>query len=348
MTPDENALTARCWLNPEVTKTALITGVTGQDGSHLVDLLLEKNYEVWGMVRRHSQPNYGNLSHVQDRVNFISGDLGDSESLAAVIREVKPDEVYNLAAQSHVHTSWRQPMYTADITGLGCLRLLDAMKQSSPEAHFYQASSSEMFGSSPAPQSESTSFRPISPYAISKVFGHHTTVNYRESYGLFAVSGILFNHEGPRRGSEFVTRKISYGVARRAVGLGGKLQLGNLEAKRDWGYAPEYVHAMWQMLQQPEPQDFVIGTGHTHSVKEFLAEALKAAKLEGAIEDHVEVDPRLIRPTEVHQLRADASLAQSSLGWRPRTDFASLVRIMVKADIRRLEDNPEFVPASVV
>lgn len=329
-------------------KRALITGITGQDGSHLADLLLDKGYEVWGMVRRHSSLKFDNVAHVQDQLHFVSGDLSDSESLVEVIRQSRPEEVYNLAAQSHVHTSWRQPTYTADITGLGCLRLLDAVKNHASQARFYQASSSEMFGSAPAPQNEETRFRPRSPYAIAKVFAHHTTINYRESYGMFAVSGILFNHEGPRRGPEFVTRKISYGAARIAHDGKGKIRLGDLDARRDWGHAPEFVQAMWKMLQRKEPDDFVIGTGETHSVREFLVEALRAAGLKGPVEDYVEIDPKLIRPAEVKELRADAQKARRVLGWRPETDFRKLVRIMVENDQKRLDEDPRYIPATVI
>lgn len=328
-------------------KTALITGITGQDGSHLADLLLEKGYDVWGMVRRTSSPKFENVAHLQDDIQFVSGDLGDSESLGAVVRESEPDEVYNLAAQSHVHTSWKQPTFTADISGLGAMRLLDAVRGNAPGAKFYQASSSEMFGSSPAPQNEETRFRPRSPYAIAKVFAHHTTINYRESYGMFAVSGILFNHEGPRRGPEFVTRKISYGVARIAAVGKGQIHLGNMDASRDWGYAPEYVDAMWRMLQTKKPTDYVIGTGKTHTVREFLEEALKVAGLTSGLKKYVKTDPRFIRPAEVDELHADARKARRELRWKPDTTFRQLVRLMVESDIKRLHEDPKYVPSTV-
>lgn len=329
------------------TKRALVTGVTGQDGSYLAELLLKKGYEVWGMIRRHSQPVFDNIAHIQDDLKLISGDLGDSESLTEVVRQSKPDEVYNLAAQSHVHTSWKQPAFTADITGIGVMRLLDAVKNHAPSARFYQASSSEMFGEAPAPQNEATPFHPRSPYAIAKVFAHHTTINYRESYGLFAVSGMLFNHESERRGLEFVTRKVSYNVARIALGLQKTIALGTMDAKRDWGYAPEYVDAMQRMLQLKEPMDFVIGTGENHSVRDFVEAALKAAKLSGGVDKYVKTDPRFVRPAEVTELRADPARARKMLKWAPKTTFAELVGKMVKADLARLKENAGFVPAHV-
>lgn len=329
------------------TKRALVTGATGQDGSYLAELLLKKGYEVFGMLRRQSQPALDNIAHIQDRLTLLSGDLGDSESLSEVVRQSRPDEVYNLAAQSHVHTSWKQPTLTADITGIGALRLLDAVKNYAPTARFFQASSSEMFGSTPAPQNESTQFHPRSPYAIAKVFAHHATINYRESYNTFAVSGISFNHESERRGIEFVTRKISYGVARITLRLQKKIALGNLEAKRDWGYAPEYVDAMHRMLQQKEPVDLVLGTGKNHSVQEFAQLALKSAGLKGSLEDYVNVDDRFIRPAEVNELRADPSLARKKIGWSPQVAFEELARKMVAADLKRLDEDPTFVPPQV-
>src|SRR5216117_961457 len=304
-------------------KTAVITGVTGQDGSYLAELLLEKGYEVIGVVRRTSHDSYERIGHLLDRVHIVAADLLDQHSLTTVIRDAKPDEVYNLDAQSFVPTSWNQPVLTGEFTALGVTRLLEAIRLAHPEARFYQASSSEMFGkATETPQRETTPFYPRSPYGVAKVYGHLITVNYRESYELFAVSGILFNHESPRRGLEFVTRKVSDGVARIVKGKARELHLGNLEARRDWGFAGDYVDAMWRMLQQPKPTDYVVGTGETHSVRELCELAFSHAGLDW--KQHVKVDPRLVRPAEVE------------LGWTPKTSFADLVRMMVDADLERL------------
>jgi GDPmannose 4,6-dehydratase len=311
---------------------ALITGITGQDGSYLAELLLAKGYEVHGVVRRSSSENFERISHLGERVTLHQADLLDQSSLQAVVAEVRPRELYNLAAQSFVPTSWSQPTLTGEFTALGVTRILEALKLVDPSIRFYQASSSEMFGKvRETPQSESTPFYPRSPYGVAKVFGHHITVNYRESFGLFAVSGILFNHESPRRGREFVTRKISEAVARIKLGLQDELALGNLDAQRDWGFAPEYVEAMWRMLQQSEPEDFVIGTGEAHSPQQFVDVAFAHVGLEA--KDFVRVDPRFLRPAEVDHLLADPRKARERLGWRAKTPFADLVRIMVDADI---------------
>ena len=313
-------------------KRALITGITGQDGSYLAELLLEEGYEVFGMVRRTSNVNLARLSHVQDRITFLSGDLLDEASMVASLRQARPDEVYNLAAQSFVTTSWDQAVFTGEATALGVTRLLDAVRIIDPSIRFYQASSSEMFGKvREVPQNELTPFYPRSPYAVAKVYGHAITVNYRESFGLHASSGILFNHESPRRGLEFVTRKITHGVARIKRGLDDKLALGNLESKRDWGFAGDYVRAMWLMLQQDEPGDYVIATGETHSVREFCEVAFARAGLD--YEDHVIVDERFFRPAEVDLLIGDASRARDRLGWEPSVSFVSLVESMVDADL---------------
>ncbi|MHC4502807.1 MAG: GDP-mannose 4,6-dehydratase [Planctomycetota bacterium] len=322
-------------------KRALITGITGQDGSYLAELLLEKGYEVWGMIRRSSSFHTGRVDHLYRdpheagvRLRLVYGDLLDGSSLASILHEARPGEVYNLGAQSHVRVSFDQPVYTADADAVGTLRLLEAVR-AMPEderPRFYQASSSEMFGSSPPPQSEATPFRPRSPYACAKVFAHHQTVNYREAYGMFACSGILFNHESPRRGETFVTRKITRAATRIKLGLQEKLYLGNLEAKRDWGYAPDYVKAMWQMLQADEPDDYVIATGRTHSVQEFVEAVFGGLELDW--QDHVATDPRYLRPTEVDALSGDASKARSALGWEPTVGFDELVRIMVAADMK--------------
>lgn len=315
--------------------TALITGITGQDGSYLAELLLDKGYRVVGMTRRTSTATDERIAHIADRLTFVAGDLADQSSLVSAIRETKPDEVYNLAAQSFVPTSWNQPVLTGDLTGLGVTRMLEAVRQTDPSIRFYQASSSEMFGKvREVPQNEQTPFYPRSPYGVAKVYGHHLTVNYRESYGLYAVSGILFNHESPRRGAEFVTRKITLAVARIAHGIGSELRMGNLDAERDWGFAGDYVDAMWRMLQQDDPQDFVIGTGITHSVRELVEIAFSRAGLR--YQDHVVIDPALYRPAEVDQLRADARLAHDRLGWQPTVSFAELVNMMVDADMRRM------------
>ncbi len=321
-------------------KRALITGITGQDGSYLADLLLEKGYSVFGLVRRSSTLNFERISHIQDRITVLSADLLDQNSLLTAVEEAEPDEVYNLAAQSFVPTSWHQPVLTGEATALGVMRVLEAVRRVSPKARFYQASSSEMFGhiatkeTKHKPQNEDTPFYPRSPYGVAKVYGHWITVNYRESYDLFAVSGILFNHESPRRGLEFVTRKITYGAARIKLGLASELQLGNMEAKRDWGYAGDYVHAMWLMLQQDNPDDFVVGTGVQHSVRELVELAFSHVGLDW--QDHVVHDERLLRRAEVDDLVADASKARKELGWEPSVDFEGLVRMMVDADLGRL------------
>jgi len=314
---------------------ALITGITGQDGSYLAELLLAKGYQVYGMVRRSSTETFERIDHIRDRLNLVQADLLDPTSLVQAIREVEPDEIYNLAAQSFVPTSWSQPVLTGEFTGLGVVRMLESIREVCPEARFYQASSSEMFGKvREVPQNELTPFHPRSPYAVAKSYGHYITVNYRESYGLYAVSGILFNHESPRRGREFVTRKISDGVARIKLGLATELRLGNLDAQRDWGYAGDFVKAMWEMLQQSEPEDFVIATGKTHSVREFLEIAFGHVNLHW--QDYVVQDPRFMRPAEVDQLVGDASKARQKLGWEPSVDFATLVRMMVDADLEAL------------
>ena len=317
---------------------ALITGITGQDGSYLAEFLLEKGYEVVGVVRRTSHDSYERIGHLLDRVTITPADLLDQHSLTSVIRDVMPDEIYNLAAQSFVPTSWTQPVLTGEFTALGVTRILEAVRLAHREARFYQASSSEMFGKAvESPQSESTPFYPRSPYGVAKVYGHWITVNYRESYGMYAVSGILFNHESPRRGLEFVTRRISRGVARIKLGLAKELTLGNLDAKRDWGYAGDYVNAMWRMLQQDEPTDFVIGTGVAHSVGEFVQLAFDHVGLDW--EEFVRVDDALLRPAEVELLQADPSKARTDLGWEPAVDFATLVAMMVDSDVERLEQN---------
>jgi GDPmannose 4,6-dehydratase len=316
-------------------RRALITGVTGQDGSYLAELLLEKGYEVYGMTRRASTENVERIAHLTDRIILIQGDLLDPPSLDAALRQSQPHEVYNLAAQSFVPTSWNQPVLTAEFTAVGVTRVLEAIRSVNPEIRFYQASSSEMFGKvREVPQNELTPFHPRSPYGVAKVYGHHITVNYRESYDLFAVSGILFNHEGPRRGLEFVTRKISDGVARIKHVLTSELNLGNLDAKRDWGFAGDYVEAMWLMLQQDEPSDYVVATGEEHSVREFVELAFERAGLDP--EKHVVVDRQFLRPAEVDHLVGDASKARRELEWAPRTSFRELVELMVDADLERV------------
>jgi GDPmannose 4,6-dehydratase len=316
-------------------KRALITGITGQDGSHLAELLLGKGYRVYGLVRRSSTEHYPRLEAFRDRIEMVPGDLVDASSLVHAIQEIQPDEVYNLGAMSYVAASWGQPALTAEINAMGVLRLLEAIRMHCPRARFYQASTSEMFGQvRSTPQNEATPFYPRSPYGVAKVYGHQITVNYRESYGLFACSGILFNHEGPRRGPEFVTRKITQGVARIKLGLATEVGLGNLAARRDWGYAGDYVRAMWLMLQQDKPEDFVIGTGSNHSVEEFVEAAFAHAGLDWR--DHVLVDPQLYRPAEVETLLADPTRARNVLAWEPEISFRDLVRLMVDNDLALL------------
>ncbi len=316
-------------------KTAVITGVTGQDGSYLAELLLGKGYEVVGVVRRTSHDSYERIGHLLDRLHIVPADLLDQHSLTSVVRDAAPHEVYNLAAQSFVPTSWSQPVLTGEFTALGVTRLLEAVRLAHPETRFYQASSSEMFGkAAETPQRETTPFYPRSPYGVAKVYGHWITVNYRESYGLYAVSGILFNHESPRRGLEFVTRKVTHGVARIVKGQATTLRLGNLAAGRDWGFAGDYVEAMWRMLQQPTPEDYVIGTGETHTVRELCEVAFAHVGLDWT--QYVTVDAQFVRPAEVDVLCADPSRARSRLGWRPHVTFAELVRMMVDADLARL------------
>jgi len=316
-------------------KIALITGITGQDGSYLAELLLNKGYQVCGMVRRSSTENFQRIEHLRQRIQLHQGDLLDHTSLAKILEQTQPAEVYNLAAQSFVPTSWQQPVLTAEFTALGVTRLLDAIRQTCPKTRFYQASSSEMFGKvRETPQSETTPFYPRSPYGVAKVYGHYITVNYRESYDLFACSGILFNHESPRRGLEFVTRKITCGVARIKLGLDHEVRLGNLQAKRDWGFAGDYVRAMWMMLQQDQADDFVIGTGQTHSVEEFVRIAFDHAQLDW--KKHVVVDPQFYRPAEVDLLLANPTKAQRQLGWQPELSFEQLVTRMVDEDLAGL------------
>ncbi len=323
-------------------KRALVTGITGQDGSYLAEYLLEKGYEVFGLARRSSTLNFERISHMQDRITFLSGDLLDQNSLLSAVAESEPDEVYNLAAQSFVPTSWTQPVLTGEATALGVMRMLEAVRRVRPQARFYQASSSEMFGlitrPEDKPQNEATPFHPRSPYGVSKVYGHWITVNYRESYGLFAVSGILFNHESPRRGLEFVTRKVTHGAAQIKLGRARELRMGNLEARRDWGFAGDYVRAMWQMLQAEEPRDYVIGTGVQHSVRDLVELAFGQLDLDWR--DHVIHDERLKRPAEVEDLIADPSRARRELGWEPEVDFEGLVDMMVKADLERAGSGP--------
>jgi len=319
-------------------KTALITGITGQDGSYLAEFLLDKGYRVCGMVRRSSTENFQRIEHVRPHIELFQADLLDQTSLAQVLTQTAPDEVYNLAAMSFVPTSWQQPVLTAEYTALGVTRLLDALRVICPQARFYQASSSEMFGKvQQTPQSEATPFYPRSPYGVAKVYGHYITVNYRESYGLYACSGILFNHESPRRGLEFVTRKITHGVARIKLGLSNELRLGNLQAKRDWGFAGDYVRAMWLMLQQDRADDYVIGTGETHRVEDFVACAFGHVGLNW--QDHVVVDPLFYRPAEVDLLLADATRSRQELGWKPAVNFEQLVTMMVDADLAALRWN---------
>ena len=314
--------------------TALITGITGQDGSYLADFLLTKGYRVVGMVRRSSTENFERIEHLRGQVEICQADLLDQLSLINLLRQVRPGEVYNLASQSFVPTSWEQPVLTGEFTALGVTRMLEAVRLVDREIRFYQASSSEMFGKvQEVPQTERTPFYPRSPYGVAKLYGHWITVNYRESYNLFACSGILFNHESPRRGKEFVSRKVTDGVARIKRGLAGQLPLGNLEARRDWGYAGDYVEAMWLMLQQPQPEDYIISTGDTHSVRELCEIAFARAGL--TWQDHVVVDQKLVRPAEVDLLQGDASKARRVLGWHPRVSFRQLVEMMVDADMAR-------------
>ncbi len=325
-----------------MTRRALITGITGQDGSYLAELLLDKGYEVIGMVRRSSTVNFERIAHLQDRITFVPGDLLDEVSMINILSEHRPEEVYNLAAQSFVQTSFGQPVLTGEITGLGVTRILDAVRIVDPDIRFYQASSSEMFGKvQEVPQRETTPFWPRSPYGVAKVYGHWITVNYRESYDLHASSGILFNHESPRRGLEFVTRKISHTVAKIKLGRARELRLGNLDAQRDWGFAGDYVDAMWRMLQQDEPGDYVVATGETHPVREFCQLAFDHVGLDW--EDHVEIDERFMRPAEVDLLVGSAVKARKVLGWKPSTPFPDLVRRMVDADLALLSGQLESI-----
>jgi len=317
-------------------RTALITGITGQDGSYLAELLLEKGYRVVGMVRRASTENFERIAHLRERIELRQADLLDQLSLIDVLRTVQPEEIYNLAAQSFVPTSWQQPVLTAEFDAVGVTRLLEAIRLVAPETRFYQASSSEMFGQvRETPQRETTPFYPRSPYGVAKAYGHFITVNYRESYGLYACSGILFNHESPRRGREFVTRKVSDGAARVKLGLARELRLGNLEARRDWGFAGDYVDAMWRMLQQPKADDYVVATGESHTVRELVEIAFGAVGLDWR--EWVHEDPALLRPAEVERLVGDASKARRVLGWAPRVSFRELVETMVRADLERLQ-----------
>ena len=322
--------------NQKRQKKALIIGITGQDGSYLAELLLNKGYNVYGLERRVSCKNRINVSYFEDKIKFISGDLTDQHSLTRAIGNIQPDEVYNLAAQSFVMESWEQPEYTGNVNALGALRVLEAIRQINPKIKYYQASTSEMFGQTKQmPQNEKTPFYPRSPYGIAKLYAHWMTVNYRESYNIFACSGILFNHESPRRGLEFVTRKITNGVAKIKYGLQEKIYLGNLDAKRDWGYAPEYVEAMWLMLQQDKPDDFVIATGETHSVKEFIEMAFDLVNLDW--HKYIVVDEKYKRPAEVDLLVGDASKARRKLGWKPKIKFRELVKIMVEAELKKIK-----------
>ena len=323
-----------------MSRTALITGITGQDGSYLAELLLDKGYRVVGMTRRSSTDSNERIEHLGGRLELIQGDLLDQASLSTAIRTVQPAEVYNLAAQSFVPTSWNQPVLTGEFTGLGVTRILEAIRQADPAIRFYQASSSEMFGKvREVPQTEQTPFHPRSPYGVAKAYGHFLTVNYRESFGMYAVSGILFNHESPRRGLEFVTRKITDGAARIRMGLATELRMGNLDAERDWGFAGDYVRAMWSMLQQDEPTDFVVATGVSHSVREVCEIAFTRVGLD--YQRHVVVDPELYRPAEVDHLLGDASRARSILGWVPEVDFRGLIEMMIDADLARLRTRSE-------
>jgi GDPmannose 4,6-dehydratase len=324
-------------------KRVLITGITGQDGSYLAEFLLDKDYQVYGLVRRSSTINFERLAHLQDRIELLPGDLLDENSLITALDQSQADEVYNLASQSFVPTSWNQPVLTGEFTALGVTRVLEAVRVVNPKARFYQASSSEMFGMvRESPQNEMTHFYPRSPYGVAKLYGHWITVNYRESYNLFACSGILFNHESPRRGLEFVTRKVSYGVAQIKLGLRQKLVMGNLEAERDWGFTADYVKAMWLMLQQDQPEDYVVATGITHSVRRLLEVAFEHVGLD--YRDHVEIDPKLLRPAEVYHLKGDASKARRKLGWDPVVSFEQLVQMMVDEDLNRLRRDVAVPP----
>jgi len=343
MTENQQANDAHNQAAGDRPKLALLTGLTGQDGSYLADLLLAKGYEVHGIIRRSSSFNTGRIEHLYRdphepnvRLRMHHGDLSDPVALTRLIYELQPDEIYHLGAQSHVRVSFEIPVYTFDITGGGTLRLLEAIRESEVNTRFYQASSSEMFGATPPPQNEATPFHPRSPYGVAKVAAYWATVNYREAYGLFAVNGILFNHESPRRGETFVTRKITRAVARIKAGIEDKLYMGNLDAERDWGYAPDFVEAMWMMLQADEPEDYVIATGEKHSVREALEVAFAHAGL--AVEDHVEIDPKYFRPSEVDSLLGDASKAREKLGWEPKVRFKELIELMVDADVAALDD----------
>ena len=316
-------------------KKALITGITGQDGSYLAELLLDKGYEVHGMVRRSSTETLERIEHIKQRVNLVQGDLLDEISILHLMEKIQPDEIYNLAAQSFVHTSWNQPLLTGEFTALGVTRMLDAMRIACPKARFYQASSSEMFGAAKPPQTMDTPFHPRSPNAAAKVYGHYITMNYRESYGLFAVSGILFNHESPRRGLEFVTRKITDAVARIKLGVQKEVRMGNLDAKRDWGFAGDYVKAMWLMLQQDKPEDYLIATGKAYSVRDFLDMAFSRVGLN--YKDYVVIDPKFLRPAEVDYLLGDPVKAREKMGWTPDVDIQGLVNMMVDADLARVQ-----------
>ncbi len=331
-----------------MSKTALITGITGQDGSYLAEFLLSKGYRVCGLVRRSSTVNFERLYHLQDRIELIPGDLLDQNSLISALQQTEPQEVYNLASQSFVPTSWNQPVLTGEFTALGVTRMLEAVRLVNPKIRFYQASSSEMFGMvRESPQNERTAFYPRSPYGVAKLYGHWIAVNYRESYGLFTCSGILFNHESPRRGLEFVTRKVSYGAARIKLGLQSKLKMGNLDAERDWGFAGDYVQAMWQMLQQEKPQDYVVATGVAHSVRQLLEMAFGHLGMD--YRDYVETDPAFLRPAEVYHLLGDASKARQELGWKPKVSFEGLVKMMVDEDLARLRGEtavPSVRPAT--
>lgn len=319
-------------------KAALITGITGQDGSYLAEFLLKKGYQVFGIIRRSSIPRLDNIAHIKDKIKLIYADMQDLGSLIRALEESKPDEVYNLAAQSFVATSFEQPILTGMVTGLGVANILEAIRQVNPKVKFYQASSSEMYGAArETPQNENTPFHPRSPYGVAKVYGYWMTVNYREAYNIFAVNGILFNHESPRRGIEFVTRKITDGVARIYLGMEKEIILGNLKAKRDWGFAGDYVKAMWMMLQQEKPDDYVIATGENHSIEEFVKKAFEVVGIKNW-QNYIEIDKRFFRPAEVNELRGDSTKARKVLGWKPEVTFDQLVEMMVKADIKRIKN----------